>query len=95
LFGGSIKESLKKIKDQAVDFASDVSTFRTFPKNLKGVQESLPKKLDIPPPNAFDTTTINHQIDVYVYDVLNNQQNDLNLVSMSEVIAVTPAFKIL
>jgi hypothetical protein len=27
--------------------------------------------------------------------VLNNQQNDLNLVSMSEVIAVTPAFKIL
>ncbi|MCX6824489.1 MAG: hypothetical protein NT085_05190 [candidate division SR1 bacterium] len=92
LFAGSIKNSLKKIKDQAVDLANDVSTFRTFPPNIKGVTQALPTALTVP---TQATDPIVTQIDTYVYDVLNNQQNAINLVSMSEVNGVTPAFKIL
>jgi len=92
LFAGSIKNSLKKIWDQMTDLGSDVSTFRTFPKNLKGVTEALPKTLSI---SAQATDDITKQMDIYVNDVLNNQQNAINSVSMSEVSAVTTAFKIL
>ncbi|MEI6118580.1 MAG: hypothetical protein WCP92_05140 [bacterium] len=69
-----------------------MGTFRTFPKNLKGVTEALPTPLSVP---VQATDDINKQMDIYVNDVLNTQQNAINSVSMSEVSAVTPAFKIL
>jgi len=89
-----IKKSGAEIGEEMVDLASDIETFRTFPEYIKGTVENIPPSLDIPPVTVF-TTDITTHIDTYVYDVLNSQQTDLDLVSMVEVSWVTPAFAVL
>ena len=76
------------------DLGSDVATFRTMPKNLKDAADSLPV-LPTMPADSVMTTDISKMIDTYVYDVFASQKTDLDLVSMSEVRGVTPAFTVL
>ncbi|MEI6775135.1 MAG: hypothetical protein WCL18_10620 [bacterium] len=89
-----IKKSGAEVGQQMSDLGSDVATFRTMPKNLKDTADSLPVLPTMPADNVM-TTDISKMIDTYIYDVFVSQKTDLDLVSMSEVRGVTPAFAVL
>ena len=90
----SIKKTWTGLAQEFVDLGNDVNTFRTFPKNLKGTVQALP-----PSPNPVDyssgTLNIIKTLDAYVSDIFVSQKTDLDLVSLTEVRGVTPAFAVL
>lgn len=90
----SIKKSWAEVGQEFIDLGSDVTTFRNFPKDLKGTVQNIPS-LPNKPANTTETTAISKIIDDYIYDVFLSQKTALDLVSMSEVKGVTPAFKVL
>lgn len=89
-----IKKSWAEVVEQATDLWTDVVTFRTFPKDINGTVAALPpweKTIDY----SSTTNNITKILDAYVSDVFISQKTDLDLVSMSEVRGVTPAFAVL
>ena len=89
-----IKKSWAEVGQQVAGVVSDVTSFRTFPKDIKGTVQVIPTLPDSPPDTSA-TTDISKAIDSYVYDVFASQKIDLDLVGMSEVKDITPAFAVL
>lgn len=88
-----IKKSWVEAGQQFADLASDVKSFRSFPKDLNGTHKNVPTLAA--PSTSYITTDVGASIDSYMYDVFLSQKMDLDLVSMSEVKGVTPAFAVL
>lgn len=93
----SVKKSWAEVGQQVADLGSDINTFRTFPKDLKGASDSLPSSIISSDDSTYTITDDKSTklLDSYINDVFINQKTDLDLVSMAEVKGVTPAFKVL
>ena len=89
-----IKKSWAEVGQQVAGVVSDVTAFRSFPKDLKDTVKDIPTLPDLPADTSA-TTDISKSIDSYVYDVFASQKSDLDLVGMSEVKDITPAFAVL
>lgn len=89
-----IKKSWTEVGQQFSDLGGDIALFRSIPKTMKDTIAAKPT-LPTMPPDTPETTDVGKTIDAYVYDVFVNQQTDLDLVSLSEVKGITPAFAVL
>ena len=89
-----IKKSWAEVGQQVAGVVSDVTAFRNFSKDLKGTVQDIPTLPDSPADTSA-TTDISKSIDSYVYDVFASQKTALDLVGMSEVKDITPAFEVL
>ncbi|MCX6825450.1 MAG: hypothetical protein NTY80_04495 [candidate division SR1 bacterium] len=98
LFTSPLKVT-SSIGKQIVQLGSDISAFRSFPKNVQdtaGAIEDTKLRGGALPTESYDTKNVFAQIiDTYLVDVYESQPADLRLASFTEIKEVTPAFKIL
>lgn len=95
----SVKKTLDTASSQIADLATDIDTFRTFPKDLKGTFEGtlgtgmyIQSDYDM---SRIEDGAFSEIMNNYTSGVLNSQDATLRSVSMTEVKTVTPAFKVL